>query len=173
MCAFFAWQYMSFVLTEILYQCFDHLVTVGSHFRVIFVFVRFLMKIIDINSEECQNDKPQHGRPKRAELSDVNINTGMQSINSERASLMPSPNPHDLPRACTHMWHRHQISSTDLVWSNHKDGRWRYPPVEKLLSFQIFQSRCYLHNFLQNRACRKMWNSFRKVAIFRKFHHLE
>ena len=32
-------------------------------------------------------DKPQRGHPKRAELSDVNINTGVQSINSERAFL--------------------------------------------------------------------------------------
>ena len=34
-----------------------------------------------------QVDKPQRGRPKRAELPDVNINTGAQSINTERASL--------------------------------------------------------------------------------------
>ena len=48
-----------------------------------------------INSEKCikllvasrgsQIDKPQRGRPKRAELPDVNINTGAQSINTERA----------------------------------------------------------------------------------------
>ena len=31
--------------------------------------------------------KPQRGHPKRAELSDVNINTGVQSINTDRASL--------------------------------------------------------------------------------------
>ena len=30
----------------------------------------------------------QRGRPKRAELPDVNINTGAQSINTERAPLM-------------------------------------------------------------------------------------
>ena len=36
---------------------------------------------------DSQIDKPQHGRPKRAELLDVNINTGTQSINSERVSL--------------------------------------------------------------------------------------
>ena len=37
----------------------------------------------------CDNqiDKPQRGRPKKAELPDVNINTGAQSINTERASL--------------------------------------------------------------------------------------
>ena len=34
-----------------------------------------------------QTDKPQHGRPKRAKLPDVNINTGAQSINTERVSL--------------------------------------------------------------------------------------
>ena len=38
-------------------------------------------------SSDCQIDKPQRGRPKRAELLDVNINTGAQSINTERASL--------------------------------------------------------------------------------------
>ena len=32
-------------------------------------------------------DKPQRGHPKRAELPDVNINTGTQSINTERTSL--------------------------------------------------------------------------------------
>ena len=36
-------------------------------------------------SSDSQIDKPQHGRPKRAELSDLNINTGAQSINTERA----------------------------------------------------------------------------------------
>ena len=34
---------------------------------------------------DSQIDKTQHGRPKRAELPDVNINTGAQSINTERA----------------------------------------------------------------------------------------
>ena len=37
-------------------------------------------------SSDSQTDKPQRGRPKRAELPDVNINTGAQSINTERAS---------------------------------------------------------------------------------------
>ena len=31
-------------------------------------------------SSDSQIDKPQRGRPKRAELPDVNINTGAQSI---------------------------------------------------------------------------------------------
>ena len=34
-------------------------------------------------SSDSQIDKPQHGRPKRAELPHVIINTGTQSINSE------------------------------------------------------------------------------------------
>ena len=34
-------------------------------------------------SSNHQIDKPQCGHPKRAELPDVNINAGMQSINTE------------------------------------------------------------------------------------------
>ena len=34
-------------------------------------------------SSDSQIYKPQRGRPKRAELPDVNINTGVQSINTE------------------------------------------------------------------------------------------
>ena len=40
-------------------------------------------------SSDSQINKPQRGRPKRAELPDVTINTGAQSINTDRASLMP------------------------------------------------------------------------------------
>ena len=37
---------------------------------------------------DSEIDKPQCGRPERAELPDVNINTGAQSINTaEKASL--------------------------------------------------------------------------------------
>ena len=36
---------------------------------------------------DSQIDKAQVGRPKRAELLDVNINKGAQSINSKRDSL--------------------------------------------------------------------------------------
>ena len=36
-------------------------------------------------SSDSQIDKPQRGRPKRAELPDVNINIAAQSINTERA----------------------------------------------------------------------------------------
>ena len=38
-------------------------------------------------SSDSQIDKPQPGRPKRAELPDANVNTGTQSIDTERASL--------------------------------------------------------------------------------------
>ena len=37
-------------------------------------------------SSNSQIDKPQRERPKRAEVPGVNINTGAQSINIERAS---------------------------------------------------------------------------------------
>ena len=36
-------------------------------------------------SSDSQIDKPQRGRPKRAELPDININTGAQSIDTERS----------------------------------------------------------------------------------------
>ena len=42
--------------------------------------------ILNMASSDSQIDKPQPGRPKRTELPDVNINTGAQSINAERAS---------------------------------------------------------------------------------------
>ena len=38
-------------------------------------------------SSNSQINKPQRGCPKRAELMDVNINTGTQNVNTERASL--------------------------------------------------------------------------------------
>ena len=47
-----------------------------------------------------QTDKPQGECPKRAELPDVNINTGMQSINTERASL-PA---HEMKWEQNHEW---------------------------------------------------------------------
>ena len=37
-------------------------------------------------SSDSQIDKPQCGCPKRAELPDVNINTDVQSIDTERPS---------------------------------------------------------------------------------------
>ena len=39
-------------------------------------------------SSDSQINKPQCGRPKRAELLDVNINTDAQSINTGRASAL-------------------------------------------------------------------------------------
>ena len=42
--------------------------------------------VLNMASSDSQIDKLQRGRPKRAELPDVNINTGAQSINTERAS---------------------------------------------------------------------------------------
>ena len=36
-----------------------------------------------MSSSDSQISKPQGGRPKRAELLDVNINTGAQSINTD------------------------------------------------------------------------------------------
>ena len=47
-----------------------------------------LRKVLNMASSDSQIDKPQRGRPKRAELPDININTGAQSINTERASLI-------------------------------------------------------------------------------------
>ena len=41
-------------------------------------------------SSNSQIDKPQHGCPKRAELPDVNINTGVQSINTESLFNIPT-----------------------------------------------------------------------------------
>ena len=39
-----------------------------------------------MTGSNSQMNKPQHGRPKRAELPDgIIINTGAQSINTERA----------------------------------------------------------------------------------------
>ena len=40
-----------------------------------------------MTSRDSQIDKPQRGRPNRAELPDANITTGAQSINTKRASL--------------------------------------------------------------------------------------
>ena len=39
-----------------------------------------------MTSSDSLIDKLQRGHPKRAELPDVNLNTGMRSINTERAS---------------------------------------------------------------------------------------
>ena len=42
--------------------------------------------VLNLASSDSQIDKPQHGRSERVELEDVNINTGVQSINTERTS---------------------------------------------------------------------------------------
>ena len=57
-------------------------------------------------SSESQIDKAQRGRPKRAELPDVNINTGAQSI-ILRASL-------NLQNKCGGL-HQHAVCH---LWSN-------------------------------------------------------
>ena len=49
--------------------------------------VRCETSVLNMASSNSQVDKPQRGRPKRAELSDVNRNTDAQSINAERASV--------------------------------------------------------------------------------------
>ena len=43
--------------------------------------------VLNMTSSDSQIDKPQRGRPKRAELPDVNTNTGTQNINTERALI--------------------------------------------------------------------------------------
>ena len=43
--------------------------------------------VLNMASSESQINKPQCGSPGRAELPDVDRNTGVQSINTERASL--------------------------------------------------------------------------------------
>ena len=41
--------------------------------------------LLNMASSDSQTDKPQRGCPKRAELPDVNINTGAQIINTRKA----------------------------------------------------------------------------------------
>ena len=64
-------------------------------------------------SGDSQIDKPQRGRPKRAELPDVNINTGAQSINTERffntVAFLSSPVPLHL------IIHSHNSHSCDFA----------------------------------------------------------
>ena len=42
--------------------------------------------VLNMASSNSQINKPQRGCPKRAELPDVNINTDVQSIDTERPS---------------------------------------------------------------------------------------
>ena len=63
--------------------------------RVFSCFVWFRVKnkkateksVLNMASSNSQIDKTHRGRPKRAELPDVNKNTGRQSINTGRATL--------------------------------------------------------------------------------------
>ena len=56
--------------------------------------VKTQKSLSNMASNDSQIDTPQRGRPKRAELPDVNINTGVQSINTE--SLFNIQYPHQL-----------------------------------------------------------------------------
>ena len=52
--------------------------------------MRFTVSMHEIEPKALKinhKHKPQHGRPKRAELPDVSVNIGVQSINTERASF--------------------------------------------------------------------------------------
>ena len=80
-------------------------------------------------SNNSHIDKPQRGRPKRAELPDVNINTGAQSINTDRASLekelsptytvySPFPLPLSLQRASA------QVKKVNDAMQAAKQGQW-------------------------------------------------
>ena len=44
---------------------------------------------LNLAISDSQMDKSQRGHPKRAELLDVNINTGVQNINSEKEPTSP------------------------------------------------------------------------------------
>ena len=54
-----------------------------------FLVLSVSCKEVGTNSEssDIQINEPQHGHPKRADLPDINIKTGVQSINTARASL--------------------------------------------------------------------------------------
>ena len=75
-------------------------------------------------SSDSQTDKPQRGRPKRAELPDVNINTGAQSINAERASLIKRTQCADFVKYTMHLVDKHTRKRTimSLLQSVHTDG---------------------------------------------------
>ena len=60
-----------------------------KYFLVLSVFLWKILggitqkSVLNMASSDSQIDKPQRGRPKRAELPDVNINTGTQNINRD------------------------------------------------------------------------------------------
>lgn len=72
---------------ELSVLCFVYLVTVGGHFPVvrkwwsssIFMFKKnwHKLSVLIMASSDSQIDTPQHGCPQRAELPDININTGV------------------------------------------------------------------------------------------------
>ena len=70
-------------------------------------------------SSISQIDKPQSGCSKRAELLDVNINTGAQSINTERTSLSSLASSSFKTQTCDGRFQPRRIS-------------WRSPKLEPL-----------------------------------------
>ena len=70
---------------------------------------------------DSQIDKPQRGRPKRAALPDVNINTGVQNINTKRASSrknLPFP-PWGL---CLQFINHHDSRMTGILFGCRSNG---------------------------------------------------
>ena len=82
------WTSLCFLRSSVLMLCAPSNGRRPFLYHTIFVFYPFSRETVGINSETCieydsQIDKPQRGRPKRAELPDVKINMGAQSINTE------------------------------------------------------------------------------------------
>ena len=68
-------------------------------------------------SSNSQIDKPQRGCPKRAELPDVNINTGVQSINTESFFKWTRPtSPPPLPSSITLIETRYLSENQVKTW---------------------------------------------------------
>ena len=98
-----------------------------------------------MTSSDSQVDKPQCGRPKRAELPDVNINTGAQSITTERAGQRGTNN-----RWCSRLHSSYQLSSTNSMHADaiEDEGESRYkitdiigelfPEEELICSFAVW-----------------------------------
>ena len=75
--------------------------------------------VLNKASSDSQIDKPQRGCPKRAELPDININTGAQSINTERAFLRYQ----NLFKRLIVLW---KVTS-DLIWYWNPPATFRAP----------------------------------------------
>ena len=82
--------------------------------------------VLNMACNDSQIDKPQRGRPKRAELPEVNIHTGAQSINTERtlfavcrsqASPITSKRIHNIIEYLTYMVWRYSCRG---LYENHK-----------------------------------------------------